>query len=275
MDRKLTAIDICCKFVGLVNCELKHTVYKLDTPLSLTLSEDGRSGSKGGEKLTYGFPRWILKTSPAKKHLDVNCSDECFANILDYIMFFDLCIRDDCRACASGVGAIILLSRKEKFFDSSVLMESDCEDEFFSVKGDFTPSCGNTPGHESFSMETPERVNGALLDENVNGSKPEPFPTEKIKNLAELFDDILRGDRVVYGQNIPETENDANGEMEGKATTTIDQLPPKFASGSPFVSGAYSVCLSERTTNGYFKQKKKPVKFMQSCLPRLRPISGF
>ncbi|KAE8694404.1 putative adenylate kinase 1 [Hibiscus syriacus] len=81
-------------------------------------------------------------------------------------------------------------SKEETFFDSRAYLDSDCEDDFFSVNGEFTPSRGNTPVHHSFSVGTP-RVNKATVD----GSPflvSETSPTGKKKKLLELFRESVR-----------------------------------------------------------------------------------
>ncbi|CAK9151232.1 unnamed protein product [Ilex paraguariensis] len=165
-------------------------------------------------------------------------------------------------------------SKEETFFDSQPCLESDCEDDFLSVNGDFTPSRGSTPVHQSFSGETPKRLDTTLFEERVLGSKPEPSPIENKKSLAELFKDSLQSDWDFDEQDIPGDENDANGKMEGKTTTKL-ALPPKSASGTPYVSGANSVCSGERTPSGNFKPEEKSVRSAQCCLPRLRSNRSF
>uniref|UniRef100_A0A5B6Z0Q3 Uncharacterized protein n=1 Tax=Davidia involucrata TaxID=16924 RepID=A0A5B6Z0Q3_DAVIN len=164
-------------------------------------------------------------------------------------------------------------SKEETFFDSQPWLESDCEDDFFSVNGDFTPSRGSTPVHQSFSMGT-LRVNNALLEDKTPGSKPEPSPTEKKKKLSELFRESLRGDQDVDNQNILGNQNGVNGKMEGK-TAAID-VPPKSTNGTPYISGANSVCSSERTPNGDFRpEKEKSARSVQCCLPSLLSSRSF
>ncbi|CAA6664069.1 unnamed protein product [Spirodela intermedia] len=44
----------------------------------------------------------------------------------------------------------------EIFFDSRAWLDSDCEDDFFSINGDFTPSQGSTPNHQLGSAMKPK-----------------------------------------------------------------------------------------------------------------------
>ncbi|KAG6412648.1 hypothetical protein SASPL_125331 [Salvia splendens] len=72
-------------------------------------------------------------------------------------------------------------SKDDAFFDSQPWLESDCEDDFLSVNGDFTPSRGSTPVHHRFSSGNP----------TVNKPPPVPEPSPK-KRLSELFKESLR-----------------------------------------------------------------------------------
>ncbi|KAA8530113.1 hypothetical protein F0562_004822 [Nyssa sinensis] len=165
-------------------------------------------------------------------------------------------------------------SKEETFFDSRPWLESDCEDDFFSVNGDFTPSRGNTPVHQSFSMGTLQVSNG-LLEDKTPGSKPEPSPTAKKKKLAELFQESLRDDLDEDEINILGNQNGVNGKMVGK--TAASDLPQKSGNGTPNVSGANCVCSStERTPNGDFRpEKEKSIRSAQCCLPNLLSSRSF
>ncbi|EOA31444.1 hypothetical protein CARUB_v10014627mg [Capsella rubella] len=63
------------------------------------------------------------------------------------------------------------------FFDSRGWLDSDCDDDFMSVDGEFTPSRGTTPVHHKFCDQTPQ-----------GEKKPhEEEPTDNKKRLLELF----------------------------------------------------------------------------------------
>ncbi|KAE8661629.1 ribulose-phosphate 3-epimerase [Hibiscus syriacus] len=162
-------------------------------------------------------------------------------------------------------------SKDETFFDSRAYLDSDCEDDFISVNGDFTPH-GNTPVHQSFSMET-SQVNGATED-GYPGSVSETPPTGNKKKLVELFQESFRVDHDINELN---TSNNQGISSEKKVKKTIqDILPPKSAEGTPYVSGANTQCSSERTANGdnpIFKEK--PLRSVQRCLPRLVSCNSF
>ncbi|GFY87320.1 hypothetical protein Acr_05g0009590 [Actinidia rufa] len=157
--------------------------------------------------------------------------------------------------------------KEETFFDSQPWLESDCEDDFFSVSGDVTPSRGTTPVNQSFSART-TRVNLTLSDDKKPCSKPETFPTNK-KKLSELFCESLIGDDH---QNTPANQNEVNGKVEAK--TTILGLPPRPVDSTAFVSGANSVCSSEKIGD-YKPDKKKPSKSVHCCLPRMLSSHSF
>ncbi|KAF8408410.1 hypothetical protein HHK36_007562 [Tetracentron sinense] len=163
-------------------------------------------------------------------------------------------------------------SKEETFFDSHPWLESDCEDDFFSVNGDFTPSHGNTPIHKSSFIGTPQ-LNKSFFMDRTSESIPEPSPTDKKKKLAELFRESFGSDQV-DDQTIAGTQNIANGNLEPKPT--ILDLPPKSTNGTPYVSGVNSVCSSERTPNGDCKpMKEKTARTTQCCLPSLVPSCNF
>ncbi|GMI68341.1 hypothetical protein HRI_000503400 [Hibiscus trionum] len=164
-------------------------------------------------------------------------------------------------------------SRDETFFDSRAYLDSDCDDDFFSVNGDFTPSRGNTPvHHNSFSAGAP-RIYKAPEDGSP-GSASETSPGKK-KKLVELFRDNIKEDQDVNELNTSINQDTANGKLEVKPTIQ-DILPPKSANGTPCVSRANSRCSSERTVNGdNLMFKEKPLRSTQGCLPSLVSCGSF
>ncbi|KAK8607313.1 hypothetical protein V6N13_053054 [Hibiscus sabdariffa] len=165
-------------------------------------------------------------------------------------------------------------SKDETFFDSRAYLDSDCDDDFFSVNGDFTPSRGNTPVHHNgFSVEAP-RIYKATEDGSP-GSASETSPGKK-KKLVELFRDSIKDDQdVVNEMNTLIHQDTVNGKLEVKPTIQ-DVLPPKSADGTPHVSRATSQCSSERTANGDDHMfKEKPLRSTQRCLPCLVPCGSF
>nr|XP_043632298.1 uncharacterized protein At3g27210-like [Erigeron canadensis] len=86
---------------------------------------------------------------------------------------------------------------KEMFFDSQAWLDSDCESDFMSVNGEFTPSRGNTPVHHNFSTGTPIIKGGApTVDDHkpsmTTPSDPSPTLIKKKKRLSDLFSESIR-----------------------------------------------------------------------------------
>ncbi|KAK3410324.1 hypothetical protein EUGRSUZ_J02319 [Eucalyptus grandis] len=147
-------------------------------------------------------------------------------------------------------------SKEDSFFDSQAWLESDCEDEFFSVKGDFTPSRGNTPVHDGFFVSTPQRITAFFRDETL-GSIPGPTPAGGKKKLSELFQESFRG-----GQSV-------NGDSKSSNNPTN---PARGISGA---SGASSVHSSKRAAGGGSKIiEEKHVTPFPDCLLRLVSCGG-
>ncbi|CAA7400592.1 unnamed protein product [Spirodela intermedia] len=71
----------------------------------------------------------------------------------------------------------------EIFFDSRAWLDSDCEDDFFSINGDFTPSQGSTPNHQLGSAMKP-KLEGSLGFDGLSDTQSEPSPRKK---LAEFL----------------------------------------------------------------------------------------
>ncbi|XP_059643274.1 uncharacterized protein At3g27210-like [Cornus florida] len=148
-------------------------------------------------------------------------------------------------------------SKEETFFDSQPWLDSDCEDDFLSVNGDFTPSRGSTPVHQSFSMGTPRR---SFLEDRTPGSKPEPSSTGKRMKLSELLEKSLEGDE--------------NVKMEGQ--TAMLELFQKDANVTPRDSGANSVSSIKKTPSGHLKaEKEKSVRSAECCIPSLLSSRSF
>jgi hypothetical protein len=164
-------------------------------------------------------------------------------------------------------------SKEENFFDSRAYLESDCEDDFYSVNGDFTPSRGNTPVHHSFSVGIANNNNNKGF--NLDNSTPEPSPR---KRLSELFRESRSEFPNVDEQNAASSDQNISGtNSEVKQTTTILDVLPKSANGTPpCVSGLNSLCSSERTANeDDALEREKPHWSMQGCIPNVVSCSVF
>ncbi|KAI3463099.1 hypothetical protein Pfo_019762 [Paulownia fortunei] len=162
-------------------------------------------------------------------------------------------------------------SKEEAFFDSQPWLESDCEDDFLSVNGDFTPSRGSTPVHHKFSLGNP-LGNKAPVLEGTLGSVPEPSPPDKKKRLSDLFKESLRHHQYEDEENVASNENVVPEKVKAEATTLVQ---PKSTNGIACLFGANSGGSSERTPNGVLRTEDKSVKFAQCCLPVLRSNRSF
>ncbi|KAI3457849.1 hypothetical protein Pfo_014512 [Paulownia fortunei] len=163
-------------------------------------------------------------------------------------------------------------SKDEAFFDSQPWLESDCEDDFFSINGDFTPSRGSTPVHHSFSPGN-LRVNMTPVVGGTIGSVPEPSPPDKKKRLSELFKESLRGDVYVDDETAAGDKKEAPAKVVAEATSLVQQ--PKSTIGTPYLSGANSGGSSERTPNDVLREEDKSLKSPQCCLPRMLSSRSF
>uniref|UniRef100_A0A7N0TTV7 Uncharacterized protein n=1 Tax=Kalanchoe fedtschenkoi TaxID=63787 RepID=A0A7N0TTV7_KALFE len=131
-------------------------------------------------------------------------------------------------------------SKDEAFFDSQPWLDSDCDDDFYSVNGDFTPSRGNTPLHHSFDSQ---RITRSPYWPSSGFTSPAPGPSPK-KSLADLFEES--------GRYATEARNDASPSL------------PASAVGSPRIAGARS---STRRVRSF--------KSVKCCLPQLLSGRGF
>ncbi|KAF7801682.1 uncharacterized protein G2W53_040793 [Senna tora] len=154
-------------------------------------------------------------------------------------------------------------SKEEAFFDSKPWLDSDGEDDFHSVKGEFTPSRGSTPIHHSFGNSSVNKT------PSVTSLLPEPSQTEKKKKLLELFRERVGDDKEAHDHD---DKNTSHTQIIGN----VQDLLPKSAQSTPYISGANSACSSERTMNeDSLSIKEKQVKSVQCCLPSLASCRSF
>ncbi|KAJ0694363.1 hypothetical protein HanPI659440_Chr15g0607921 [Helianthus annuus] len=78
-------------------------------------------------------------------------------------------------------------SKEQTYFDSQAWLESDCDDDFMSVNGEFTSSRGNTPVHHNFSSGN-NKPHAAVFPYD----EPSPTGSEKKISLLDLFKESLR-----------------------------------------------------------------------------------
>ncbi|XP_020589905.1 uncharacterized protein At3g27210-like [Phalaenopsis equestris] len=134
-------------------------------------------------------------------------------------------------------------SKEEKFFDSKLWLDTDGEDEFLSVNGDFTPSRCSTPNHESIKLMTPKRSTSL---ENFPRPKPETSSTGR-KKLAELLRETSQGEK----HSIGELQTEANGYQNSNL---------KVGRSSAYGSGdgtAVTCCLPSLLQTNGFNEKRK------------------
>nr|XP_009381331.1 PREDICTED: uncharacterized protein At3g27210 isoform X1 [Musa acuminata subsp. malaccensis]XP_009381332.1 PREDICTED: uncharacterized protein At3g27210 isoform X1 [Musa acuminata subsp. malaccensis]XP_018675090.1 PREDICTED: uncharacterized protein At3g27210 isoform X1 [Musa acuminata subsp. malaccensis] len=157
-------------------------------------------------------------------------------------------------------------SKEEIFFDSRAWLDSDCEDDFFSVNGEFTPSRGSTPNHQLSSPLT-HQFDSRFVFEKFSDFKSEPSPTGK-KKLSELLHETSDSEQIDVPDSAEESV-DINAKLDEYKTKT--DRPVNSSSATPFRSGVSSICSSEATPRRDLKgQKEKTWKTSHCCLPSLQ-----
>jgi len=145
-------------------------------------------------------------------------------------------------------------SKDEMFFESQGWLESDCDDDFHSVNGDFTPSRGSTPNYQPRANTVMSNI---FLPNNVNDSKSsEASPTGRRK-LAELLQEAMQNGRE---------ENNATGEPD---SSKDGEQPVQFVApaGKP-VSEPSSGCSTEPTPAREGRIRKERAWYTgHCCLP--------
>jgi len=145
-------------------------------------------------------------------------------------------------------------SKEETFFDSKPWIDSDCEDDFYSVNGDFTPSRGNTPIHHAFATPSVNKT----LTQNRTSSSPSESSPEKKKNLLDLFKDSVK-----------ENQDDDSKEKR-QVKQTIQDVLPKSSHSSPSCSRANSASSGEGvTSDDRVSVGEKSHKSLLFCIPSL------
>ncbi|KAK2451441.1 hypothetical protein QL285_010496 [Trifolium repens] len=151
-------------------------------------------------------------------------------------------------------------SKEEAFFDSKAWIDSDCEDDFYSVNGDFTPSRGNTPIHHKFATPGANKTS-----QNKPSSSSESSP-DKGKKLLELFK-----------ESVKDNNQDDDGKEKKQVKPTIQDVLPKSSNSTPSRSAANSACSSERFASegrASVRDQKSP-KSSLFCFPSLTSCRSF
>lgn len=130
----------------------------------------------------------------------------------------------------------------ETFFDSQLYLESDCDDDFHSVKGDFTPSRGSTPIHHRFPAgPISPKVKRAFFTERIPISAPlRPSSEERKKRLEELFKESLGGDK-----EFDDAMNEPNASSNKSAFGT-----PTYSSSTCSVAGSSPIQQPKHASSG-------------------------
>lgn len=145
---------------------------------------------------------------------------------------------------------------------------------FISPNADFTPSRGNTPVHPSF-MGTPQvRKTPTITTDKAPASVPEPSPNTKKKRLAELFRDSFGGSEeapvaAADGDESKASPDKRTSKPPKPSSTTILDVLPGSEHGTPYISGANSLCNSERLPNEPDHKQKLGRLVQHRCLPSL------
>uniref|UniRef100_A0A0E0KPM5 Uncharacterized protein n=1 Tax=Oryza punctata TaxID=4537 RepID=A0A0E0KPM5_ORYPU len=90
-------------------------------------------------------------------------------------------------------------SKDESFFEARPWLDSDSEDDFHSVRGDFTPSRGTTPDHQRQSP----------FAGRISVDRSEPSLIEKKQRLLELLQEKQQYDDESVADVGSEIENGA------------------------------------------------------------------
>lgn len=167
-------------------------------------------------------------------------------------------------------------SKEETFFDSVPVLESDCDEDFLSVNGDFPLSAGNTWSHPDSTQGTPRPSIGSLKDRMTKTSIPvqkegkegdfiviEDVPRRQRKmKLKEFF---MENDTVGLDHSIslnPQANGVPGSKDDYNSATNVKYVHPK----SP---GGYSNLLVNKAENNEENKSHKQYERQMSkcCLP--------
>ncbi|KAJ6818990.1 uncharacterized protein M6B38_404720 [Iris pallida] len=159
-------------------------------------------------------------------------------------------------------------SKEETFFDSRAWLDSDCEDDFYSVNGELTPSRGSTPNHQISAPAIPKWDNSLYLSQFPD-SKSEPSPTDRKTRLFDLLQETFQGDHVTDEKTV-----ESNRKLD-KFGLKISQ-PPRSSDGTPYLSETNSEFSSKVTPGRYSNHRKdREGKTKGCCFPSLMPRRSF
>ncbi|KAK9120048.1 hypothetical protein Scep_018141 [Stephania cephalantha] len=156
-------------------------------------------------------------------------------------------------------------SKDETFFDSRAWLDSDCDEDFVSVNGDFTPSRGSISNHRNSFTESPRHSKSRDTDRPSNLKPGESSPTEKKKRLYDLLQDSFDD---IYKLSNEAKVGSGNGEVK---PLNFDDHHQKSAVETPYLSKSNSIRSGgEKTPNRYSKPPKpKSANATKCCMPSL------
>ncbi|KAJ0260676.1 Uncharacterized protein HA466_0068490 [Hirschfeldia incana] len=138
-------------------------------------------------------------------------------------------------------------SKDESFFDTHQWLQSDSEDDFFSVNGEFTPSRANTPKC-SFSDKHPRFHNPLFEEEKPRAASFSYAPAPRRKKLGELFRESVREQREVILEESLESQSEESKKSSGDNSAELNVIEDS--------------------------EKDKSMNNHHRCLPRLSALKG-
>lgn len=191
-------------------------------------------------------------------------------------------------------------SKDETFYDTQGWLDSDCDDDFYSVNGDFTPSRGSTPVHHATGTPRLSRVFSPQVSRAVFEGRP---PTRSASNRSRTSTSVRRSfSSTIQATGAPSEDMGGPNSVSSSSTTSttkskklldlfkesmrergeigltppLPDLPPRSANRAP--SGLrYSVSRSDKEipVDDYVPVKEKPAKYAHRCFPRLAYVRTF
>lgn len=188
-------------------------------------------------------------------------------------------------------------SKDETFYDTQGWLDSDCDDDFHSVNGEFTPSRGSTPVHHDgtprFSRVFSPQVSRAVFEGKKHmrsasyQSRSSPLARRSFSSTTQAngsFSEEVVGPISVTSSTItPPTKSkklldlfkESMRERGDVGLTPFLDLPPKPPTRAP--SCLRYVSISDPVDDDHVHVKEKQGRFSHGCFPKLayvRSLSG-
>ncbi|PKA61263.1 Uncharacterized protein AXF42_Ash006160 [Apostasia shenzhenica] len=162
---------------------------------------------------------------------------------------------DEGKVVSSGLGYTFKdFGSKDIFFDSRAWLDSDCDDDYYSVNGEFTPSRGTTPNRQ---------IGIGGYDDLFPNNISETTPTGKKKKLAELLQESLGEqprselpaiDKKVKDLGIPHVRT--NGKSDAEFEVNQCQILPDEMPKSKKERMPVSCCMPSLVASISFRKQK-------------------